>query len=180
MSRIGKKPIEIPQNVKVKIEGQQVKIEGPKGELYRNVRPEIKVELQENQIMVKPRINPKQARAFWGLERALLQNMILGVTQGFEKKLEMVGVGYRAKMEGKDLILELGFTHPVRITPPSDVEISVQGKVITVSGIDKTKVGQWAAKIKKAKKPDPYKGKGIRYLGEEIKLKPGKKAATAA
>jgi len=179
MSRIGKKPIEIPEGVKVKIEGQKIVITGSKGELSREVSPEIQVEIKDGNILLKPRVKTKKSKALWGLERSLLQNMVIGVNQGFEKKLEIRGVGYRAKIEGKDLVLDVGFSHPVKIQVPEDIEISVKENIITVSGIDKAKVGQMAAKIRKVKPPDAYKGKGIRYLGEEIKLKPGKKAVTA-
>lgn len=179
MSRIGKKPIEIPEGVQVKIEGQKVTISGPKGEFLREVLPEIKVEIREGKVFLSPQIEIKKTKAFWGLERALLQNMVTGVIEGFEKKLEIRGIGYRAKVEGEDLVLEVGFTHSVKIKTPKNIHFSVQGSIITVSGIDKEKVGQIAAKIRKVRPPDPYKGKGIRYLGEEIKLKPGKRAVTA-
>lgn len=180
MSRIGKKPIEIPEGVEIKIDGRKVIIKGPKGELSREVRPEVKIEINKGQMIVSLLSDSKQASAFWGLERALLQNMVLGVTEGFKKELEINGVGYRAKVENDKLILELGFTNPVEIIIPKELEVSVKGKTIIVVGIDKAVVGQFAAKTRKAKPPDPYKGKGIRYAGEEVKLKPGKKAATAA
>ncbi len=176
MSRIGKKPIEIPKEVKVKIEGQKVKIEGPKGQLEREFRPEIKIEIKENKIFVSPKIETKKTKAFWGLTRALLANMVKGVTEGFEKKLQIEGLGYRAQMEGENLVLNVGFSHPVKISPPKGIKFSVQKNIISVSGIDKELVGQTAAKIRKVRPPEPYKGKGIRYLGEEIKRKVGKKA----
>jgi len=180
MSKIGKKPIEIPEGIEVKIKGQEVRISGPKGELSREVLPEIKIEKKEKMILVSPQVKSKKAQAFWGLERALLQNMVTGAKQGFKKELEIVGVGYRTNLEGKTLTLEVGFTNPVEVTIPEEIEVSVKGKIITVSGVDKTLVGQFAAKIRKVRPPDPYKGKGVRYLGEIIKLKPGKKAATGA
>ncbi len=176
MSRIGKKPIEIPENVEVKIVGQEVAIKGPKGELFRKVLPEIKVEKKENKIFLLPQKKTKSTNAFWGLERALLQNMIIGVSEGFEKKLEIRGVGYKARVEGNDLILEVGFSHPVKIQAPADIIFKTEGNIVIVSGINKEKVGQVAAKIRRVRPPDHYKGKGIRYLGEEIRLKPGKKA----
>ena len=179
MSRIGKKPIEIPEGVEIKIDGRKVTVKGPKGELSREVRPEVKIEVDKKQIIVSLLSDSKQASAFWGLERALLQNMVLGVTEGFKKELEINGVGYRAKVENDKLILELGFTNPVEIAIPKGLEVSVKGKIIFVAGIDKGVVGQFAAKARKAKPPDPYKGKGVRYVGGEIKLKPGKKAAAA-
>jgi len=179
MSRIGKKPIEIPEAVEIKIDGRKVLVKGPKGELSREVRPEVKIEANKEQMTVSLLPDNKQASAFWGLERALLQNMVLGVTKGFKKELEINGVGYRARVENDRLILELGFTNPVEITIPEELEVLVKGRIIIVTGIDKAVVGQFAAKTRKAKPPDPYKGKGIRYVGEEIKLKPGKKAAAA-
>lgn len=176
MSKIGKKPIEIPEGVEVKIIKKEVIVKGPKGELRRRLRDEIGVEVKEGKLFVFPERQTKQTKAFWGLERALLANMIKGVKHGFEKKLEIQGVGYRAKTEGKKLILEVGFTHPVEIEAPEGITFQAEKNIITVSGIDKQLVGQVAAKIRRIKPPDAYKGKGIRYLGEEIRLKPGKKA----
>jgi len=175
MSRIGKLPILIPQGVEVKIEGQKVRILGPKGELFREILPEIKVESKEGKIILSPKMETKNTMAFWGLERALLQNMVIGVSQGFEKKLEIQGVGYKSRVEGENLVLEVGFSHLVKIPTPKEIKFSAEGNIITVSGIDNEKVGQIAAKIRKIRPPDRYKGKGIRYLGEEIKLKAGKK-----
>ena len=179
MSRIGKKPILIPENVEVKIEGQKVMIKGPKGELQREIRPEIKVETKNNQIFVSPQIETKKTKAFWGLTRALIANMIKGVTEGFEKKLEIVGLGFRALLEGNDLLLYVGFTQPIKIEAPEGIKFSVEKNIITVSGADLEKVSQIAAKIRKVKPPEPYKGKGIRYLGEVVRRKVGKKAVTA-
>lgn len=179
MSRVGKKPIEIPENVEVKIEGQKVIIKGLKGELSREIRPEIKVEIKGNQIFVLPKEETKKTKAFWGLTRTLLANMIKGVTEGYEKKLEIEGLGFKALVEGEDLKLLVGFTHPVKIKIPQDIKFLVEKNVITVSGIDKEKVGLVAAMIRKVKPPEPYKGKGIRYQGEIVRRKVGKKAATA-
>jgi len=179
MSRVGKKPILIPENVEVKIEGQKVIIKGPKGELSREIRPEIKAEVKGNQIFVLPQKETKQTKAFWGLTRTLLANMIKGVTEGYEKKLEIEGLGFKALVEGEDLKLLVGFTHPVKIKVPQNIKFSVEKNVITVSGIDKEKVGLLAATIRKVKPPEPYKGKGIRYQGEIVRRKVGKKAATA-
>ena len=176
MSRVGKQPIKIPQDVEVKIEGQRVTVKGPKGELFREVRPEVKVELKEGELLVSPQKETKETRAFWGLSRALLANLVQGVTEGFEKKLEIRGVGYRASLEGEDLNLKVGFSHPVKIKKPEGIIFSVDKEVITVSGIDKELVGEMAAKIRKIRPPDPYKGKGIRYLGEVVRKKEGKKA----
>ena len=176
MSRVGKKPIEIPEGVDVKIEGQKVIVKGPKGELSREVRPEIEIVIEDKRIVLRG----KQFKAFWGLTRALIANMLKGVTEGFEKKLEIKGVGYRASVEGEQLTLSVGFTQPVKIKCPAGIKLSVEKNIITVSGIDKELVGQISAKIRAVKPPEPYKGKGIRYMGEEIRRKLGKKAVTAA
>lgn len=179
MSRVGKKPINIPEGVEVKVDGQKVFVKGLKGELQREVRPEIKVEIKERKIFLSPQAKTKKTEAFWGLEAALLNNMIEGVTKGYEKKLEIQGLGYKASLEGDELVLRVGFTHSVKIKKPEDINISVEGNIITVSGIDKAKVGQMAAKIRKVRPPEPYKGKGIRYVGEKVKKKAGKRVATA-
>jgi large subunit ribosomal protein L6 len=179
MSRVGKKPIEIPRGVEVKIEGGEIFIKGQKGELKRKIPPEVGVEIKEGKIFVLPKIETKKTKEIWGLIRSLIFNMVKGVSEGFEKKLEIVGVGYRAEIKGEELALFVGFSHPVKIQIPPQIKISVEKNIITVFGADKELVGQIAAKIRKAKEPDPYKGKGIRYLGEEIKLKPGKKIVAA-
>lgn len=178
MSRVGKKPILIPEGVKVKIENQKVEVSGPKGRLSQQIRPEIGIEIKEGKIFVFPKAETKKIKAFWGLVRALLANMIKGVSQGYEKKLEIEGLGYRARVEGEDLVLQVGFTHPVRIKAPPGIKFSVEKNIIKVWGIDKQKVGEIAAKIRQVQPPEPYKGKGIRYLGEKIKRKVGKKAVT--
>jgi len=178
MSRIGRKPIEIPQGVEVKIDDRKVLIKGPKGELFFEVRPEIKVEVKEGKVLLTPQIETKNTKAFWGLTRALLQNMVKGVTEGYEKKLEMEGVGYKANLEGQDLVLNIGFSHPVKIKASEGIKFAVEKNMITVSGIDKGLVGQTAAKIRKVRPPEPYKGKGIRYVGEQIRRKVGKRAVT--
>lgn len=189
MSRVGKKPIEIPEGVEVKIEDRKVVVKGPKGELFQEIRPEIKVEVKENKIFVLPLIKAKKPdqlfkgrlkkiKAFWGLTRAFLANMIEGVTKGFEKKLEIQGIGFRAQIEGEELLLYVGFTHSVRIKIPKSIKVLVEKNIISVSGIDKELVGQISATIRKVKPPEPYKGKGIRYLGEVIRKKIGKKAVT--
>lgn len=180
MSRVGKKPIQIPENVEVKVEDQKVIVKGPQGQLLREVRPEIKVELKEKKILVRLEKEGPKAKAFWGLTRALLANMVKGVSEGFEKKLEIEGLGFRAALAGEDLELSLGFSHPLKIKAPEGIKFSVEKNVITVSGIDKEKVSQLAAQIRKVKPPEPYKGKGIRYLGEVIKKKAGKKAVGLA
>ena len=179
MSRVGKKPILIPENVEVKIAGQRIVVKGPKGELQRDIRPEIGIEIKEGRIFVSPKIETKKTRAFWGLTRALLFNMIKGVTEGYERKLEIEGVGFKALIEGENLILYVGYSHPVRLKIPQDIKLSVEKNTITVSGIDKELVSQTAANIRKVKPPEPYKGKGIRYAGEVIRRKVGKKVVTA-
>lgn len=174
MSRIGKQPIIIPENVEVKIEGQDVTIKGPKGELLRKLPPEIGVAIEKGKLQVGVATETKSAQALWGLWRTLLNNAILGVSQGFKKELEIVGIGFRGEIKGESLVLQLGFSHPVNYKIPPMVKIEVNKNIILVEGIDKQGVGQVAAEIRSLKKPEPYKGKGIRYLGEEIKLKPGK------
>lgn len=178
MSRIGKKPIIIPESVEINIDGNTVIVKGPKGELQKEVPLEIKIEIKDDKIFVSPRKETKRTKAFWGLFRTLIFNMVKGVTDGYEKKLEIHGVGYKANLEGEDLILLVGFSHPVKIDKVEGVEFLVEKSIITVSGIDKELIGQIAAKIKKVRPPEPYKGKGIRYLGEEIRRKAGKKVAT--
>ena len=179
MSRVGKQPIEIPAAVTVEIKGQKVAVKGPKGALSREFRDEIKIEQQENQIIVTPKVETNQSKALWGLSRTLLANMISGVSKGYEKKLEIEGVGYRAALDGDSLNLQLGFSHPIKMKTPQDMTISVDKNVIIVGGIDKEQVGQFAASIRKIRPPEPYKGKGIRYEGEVVRRKLGKKAAGA-
>ena len=160
----------------MKIDDGKVVIKGPKGELSQEIRPEIKVEKKDDKILVSPQIEGKRTKAFWGLTRALLANMLKGVVEGYEKKLEIQGVGYRASLEGKDLVLLVGFSHPIKIEAREGIEFKVEKNIITISGIDKGLVGQIAAKIRKVKPPEPYKGKGIRYVGEKVRRKVGKKA----
>lgn len=178
MSRIGKKPILIPEGVEVKIEGAKLIVKGPKGELKRFIRPEIKIEQKDKEILVLPNRETKRTKAFWGLFRTLIANMIEGVTKGYEKKLEIKGIGYKVNLEGQDLVLEVGFSHSIKINKIEGINFSIEKNIITISGIDKELVGQVAAKIRNIRKPEPYKDKGIRYLGEEVRIKPGKKAAT--
>lgn len=177
MSRVGKKPIKIPAGAEVKIQNQLVIVKGPKGELQREIRPEIKVIQENDQLLVTPQKETKETAALWGLTRALLANDLKGVVDGFEKKLEIEGVGYRASLEGQNLNLQLGFSHPVKIQAPEGIKFSVEKNVIIVYGIDKGLVGQTAAKIRDEKPPEPYKGKGIKYVGEQVRRKLGKKAA---
>jgi large subunit ribosomal protein L6 len=179
MSRIGKKPIEIPAGVEVNIDKHRVAVKGPKGEVSREVRPEIKVEVKEGKIFVSIKRQTKHSKAFWGLTRALLANMVKGVVSGYEKKLEIHGLGYKANIDGEELVLSAGFTHPVRIKPPEGIKISAEKNIITVSGIDKELVGLIASKIRKVRPAEPYKGKGIKYEGEKIRRKAGKKVVAA-
>ncbi len=180
MSRIGKKPILIPQGIEVSIDENKVSVKGPKGELTKIFRPEIVIEEKDNSISVYPKVENKKNKAFWGLTRALLFNMIQGVSQGFEKKLQIEGVGYRAEVQGKEVILRMGFSHLVNFNIPEGIEVSVERNIITIKGIDKELVGLVAAKIRAIRPPEPYKGKGIRYVGENVRRKAGKKAVTAA
>jgi large subunit ribosomal protein L6 len=180
MSRIGKKPIDIPQNIEVKIEGQDVLIKGPKGEFKREIPEEISVVKEDNVLKVSLKRKTKKGPALWGLTRTLLFNCIKGVTEGFEKKLELRGIGYKSSLLNDKLLkLEVGFSHPVEINVPEDLAVSVGKNIITISGIDKQKVGQFAAEIRRVRPPEPYKGKGIRYFGEHVRIKEGKKATTA-
>ena len=176
MSRIGKKPIKIPEGVSVKVSDEKVQIKGPKGELSFVIRPEISVKIEGEQIVVEPKFRVKNINAYWGLTRSLINNAVIGVSYGYKKQLEIQGVGYRAELKDKKLILKVGFSHLVEYDIPQDINVSVEKNIITVSGIDKQKVGEIAAQIRRIKPPDPYKGKGIRYVGEEIILKEGKKA----
>lgn len=175
MSRIGKKPVDIPQGVEVKIDGQVVTAKGPLGEETVTVRPEIAVKLEGNQIVLSKVGDTRETDALYGLFRTLVANAVKGVKEGFEKKLEIQGVGYRASMEGKNLNLALGYSHPVIVEPPAGITISVEANTkITVKGSNKQSVGDIAAFIRSKRPPEVYKGKGIRYEGEHIRRKAGK------
>ncbi len=176
MSRIGKQSIIIPENVEVKIDKNQIIIKGPQGQLEQLLPPQIELIQEKASLAVKPRKESKKTRALWGLWRSLIFNMIEGVTKGFEKKLEINGVGYRVSLQGNKLILNIGFSHPVEIEAPEGIKFEVDKNIITVFGADKQIVGQTAAKIRAQRKPEPYKGKGIKYLDEVIRRKAGKKA----
>ncbi|MCD6256536.1 50S ribosomal protein L6 [Candidatus Aerophobetes bacterium] len=177
MSRIGKKPIPIPEGVEVSIQDGKIKIKGSKGELQQSIPFCLKVTVEDNQILVKRIREDKQARVLHGTIRSLIFNMVKGVSEGYEKELKIVGMGYRAKLEGRKLSLNLGFSHPVEYIAPEGVNIQVPDPTtIKISGCDKQKVGEVAAQIRSFKKPDPYKGKGIRYKDEVVKLKVGKAA----
>jgi large subunit ribosomal protein L6 len=170
-------PIPVPQGVKVNIQGNQVTVTGPKGEISRGFHPDMEIKLDDGDLKVRRPTDQRHHKALHGLTRALLNNMVLGVTQGFQKQLEVQGVGYRVDLQGDgSLMLQLGFSHSVRIPPPEGIQFEVEArtKVITVRGIDKELVGQVAAEIRAWRPPEPYKGKGIRYVGEYVRHKAGK------
>jgi large subunit ribosomal protein L6 len=176
MSRIGKKPVAVPQGVTASVNGQTVTAKGPKGELKFVVNDEVLVKMEGADISVEPRDQTKDARSKWGMSRTQILNILNGVKEGFEKKLEITGVGYRAAMQGKNLQLALGFSHDVVYQTPEGITITVPKPTeITVTGIDKQRVGQVAAEIREYRGPEPYKGKGVRYAGERIVRKEGKK-----
>ncbi len=181
MSRVGRQPIKIPPEVSVEIKDGKVLVKGTKGSLVQVIRPEIKISIEDGQVFVSRSAETKLAKSLHGLTRTLVANMIKGVSQGWEKRLEMHGTGYRAKLEDESLILTVGFSHPVRIEPVEGISFAVQdNNKITVSGVDKVLVGQIAAQIRRVRPPEPYKGKGIRYDGEKIRRKPGKAAKVGA
>jgi large subunit ribosomal protein L6 len=177
MSRIGKLPIEVPSGVEVDVGDGVVRVKGPKGQLEQAISRELKVEREDSQLVVKRPSDKKEHRELHGLTRTLIYNMVVGVTEGFEKRLEIQGVGYRAQLRGKALELALGFSHPVQISAPEgiDFEVPVPTQIV-VRGIDKQAVGEIAAQIRKARPPEPYKGKGVRYAGEQVSRKVGKRA----
>ncbi len=178
MSRIGKLPIELPDGVQANLEKNILVVKGPKGELKQSIDNNVKVEIGEKDIKVDvENKESKKEKAFWGLYRSLINNMVKGVSEGFEKKLEVNGVGYRVALSGKKLTLNVGFSHPVDFELPEGITGVVEGNVITISGIDKQQVGEVSACIRKVRKPEPYKGKGIKYMDEVIRRKAGKTAA---
>ena len=177
MSRIGKKIIEIPKGVTVTVDGNLVNVKGPKGELQRACHPSMKIEMKDAQIEVKRPDDLKHNRALHGLTRALIQNMILGVNEEYKKDLDIVGVGYKVELKGANLLLNMGYSHPIYFMPPTGIKIEAPTPThIVVSGIDKQLVGQVAAKLRSIRKPEPYKGKGIKYSNEQIVRKAGKTA----
>jgi large subunit ribosomal protein L6 len=177
VSRIGKKIIDIPKGVTVTLEGGIVKVKGPKGELQRAIHPNMKVEMKDNQIEVKRPDDFKENRALHGLTRALIQNMILGVNAEYKKTLDIVGVGYKVELKGENLLLNMGYSHPIYFMPPTGIKLVAPTPTqIVISGIDKQLVGQVAAKIRSIREPEPYKGKGIKYSDEHILRKAGKTA----
>jgi large subunit ribosomal protein L6 len=174
MSRIGRLPITVPSGVDVTIDGATVSVKGPKGELSHEVASPIEVSLEEGTLTVTRPNDERESRSLHGLTRTLIDNMIVGVTNGYEKQLEVVGTGYRVLAKGSDLEFALGYSHPVPVKAPEGIAFKVEGNKVTVSGIDKQRVGETAANIRKLRKPDPYKGKGVRYAGEVIRRKAGK------
>lgn len=178
MSRIGKKPVPIPNGVDVQLKDNYIKVKGPKGELERQLHEEMIINVEDGKVIVQRPTESKKHKSLHGLTRTLISNMIQGVTQGFEKSLELVGVGYRATKQGQKLVLAVGYSHPVEIVPPKGLEIEVPSpNIITVKGIDKEQVGALAANIRAVREPEPYKGKGIKYEGEYIRRKVGKAGA---
>ena len=176
MSRIGKKPIAIPSGVTVTLDGQTVTVKGPKGQLAWTVSEEIEVAMEGGQFTLAPRNETQRARGMWGLSRTLVDNMVTGVTKGYEEVLELVGVGYRAALKGQALSMQLGFSHDVDIPPPKGITFAVPKQTeVRISGIDKQLVGETAARIRRIRPPEPYKGKGVRYAGENVRRKEGKK-----
>jgi large subunit ribosomal protein L6 len=176
MSRIGKRPVSVPNGVTTKVEGQTISVKGPRGELALTLVDDVTIELGDDGITVAPRDESKRARSMWGMSRSLVENLVVGVTDGFSKTLEINGVGYRAALRGKDLQLNLGYSHDVVYSVPEDIQIQCPKPTeIVVSGIDRAKVGQVAAEIRRYRKPEPYKGKGVKYSNEFIFRKEGKK-----
>ena len=180
MSRIGKQPITIPEGVKVELQGERVTVTGPRGTLHQVVHPRMRITIEDGTVSVQRPSEERLDKSLHGLTRTLIANMVQGVTQGFEKRLEIQGVGYRAALQGNDIELQVGFSHPVRIPAPEGIEFEVPApNRITVRGIDKQLVGETTANIRKVRKPEPYKGKGIRYEGEYVRKKAGKAAKGA-
>jgi large subunit ribosomal protein L6 len=175
MSRIGKKPIEIPSGVTVTVENNTVTVKGPKGQLSRAFNPDMDIKVEDNVITITRPSDAKEHRALHGTTRAIIANMVEGVSKGFERSLELIGVGYRAQKQGKKLVLNVGYSHPVEIEPEEGIEIEVPSNTkVVVKGIDKERVGALAANIRQVRPPEPYKGKGIRYEGEYVRRKEGK------
>jgi len=176
MSRIGKKPVQMPTGVTATTEGQILSVKGPKGTLSMQMLDDVLYKVEEGTISVEPANETKRARSFWGMQRSMVQNLVTGVTEGFTKTLEITGVGYRAAMQGKNLRLQLGYSHDVNIAVPEGLEVKTPDQTtVQISGNDRQKVGQLAAEIRRWRKPEPYKGKGIKYRGEFIFRKEGKK-----
>jgi large subunit ribosomal protein L6 len=176
MSRIGRMPVSIPQGVSVDVQKNSVRVKGPKGEISRTFDPAMQIKLEDNTIVVQRPTDHRRHRSLHGLTRALLNNMVVGVSQGFARRLEIQGVGYRAELQGKNLVLNVGYSHPVVIEPPDGISFEVEKgyRAVSVMGADKEMVGEVAARIRRVRPPEPYKGKGIRYSGEYVRRKAGK------
>jgi large subunit ribosomal protein L6 len=175
MSRIGRLPIDIPSGVDITIDGQHVAVKGPKGELALTVKEPIEASKVENQVIVTRPDDERSSRSLHGLSRTLINNLIIGVTEGYQKELEIVGTGYRIASQGQGVEFQLGYSHPIMVQPPAGITFTVEGNTkLVVSGIDKQAVGEVAANIRKLRKPEPYKGKGVRYEGEKVRRKAGK------
>jgi len=179
MSRVGQKPISLPKDVKIDLRDDLLTVKGPKGELRRKIHPKVAILTENDQIVVSIKDGNKGSKALHGLFRALIANMVTGVTQGFERALEIVGVGYRAELSGKRAIFHLGYAHPITLDLPEGIDARVEKTKITLSGIDKELLGRTAAKIRSLREPEPYKGKGIRYDGETVRRKAGKTGASS-
>ncbi len=180
MSRIGKKPISIPSGVTVTLEDKTVKVKGPKGELSFETSYEVEVGVKDNEIAVTKIGRTKAAPALWGTTRSRIQNLVLGVSEGFKKGLELHGVGYKMTLQGKKLVLNLGFSHPIELQIPEGLTVTIEKNIMTVEGIDKQVVGQFTAEVRSLKKVEPYKGKGFRYIGETFVKKEGKRATASS
>ncbi len=179
MSRVGKKPIKIPAGVQIGIDGSRIKVKGPKGELQRQIDPRISMAMQDGELSVSRSGEEKFVRALHGLYRSLLNNMVTGVAKGYEKKLEIVGVGFKAEIKNKRLVLQIGFSHPIVFAAPPEINIACESPtMIVIGGVDKELVGQVAAKIRSFRPPEPYKGKGIKYIDEVVRRKAGKTAGS--
>lgn len=177
MSRIGKKPITIPDGVEVKLDQRILSVKGPKGQLSRELPVGIEIEIEGKEMNVSTTGEDKFSRSLWGTMRMHISNMVEGVSKGFTKQLQIEGIGYRASVEGETLVLQIGFTHPVKIAAEKDIKFTVEKNIVTVSGINKDTVSKIAAQTKRVRPPEPYKGKGIRYVGEKVRRKVGKKTA---
>jgi len=177
MSRLGKLPIQLPEGTQVKVGNSFIVVKGPRGELKEKINDLVNIDIKDSELVVSVKNQEnKKEKALWGLYRSLVNNMVIGVNEGFEKKLEINGVGYRATLSGEKIVLNIGYSHPVEYNLPAGVSANIEGNVITVSGIDKQLVGEVAAQIRKIRKPEPYKGKGIKYVDEVIRRKVGKAA----
>tara|TARA_B100000683_G_scaffold165509_1_gene159406 strand:- start:419 stop:952 length:534 start_codon:yes stop_codon:yes gene_type:complete len=176
MSRIGRMPVAVPSGVQVTLAGQDIKVKGPKGELAMTLMDEVTVQQEDNLLRVRPVEGNRRSKTMWGMQRTLVSNMVVGVSEGFTITMELVGVGYRAAVQGSELVLQLGYSHEVKYPIPQGIQIAVDRQtVITISGYDRQQVGQVAAEIRAWRRPEPYKGKGIKYAGEQILRKEGKK-----